>query len=114
MIALFGLAILGASLFVWTKSGYSNQVYYTTHEYKRVLVTESTEPAVAKDEIWRASAECLKPFYVNAVQRIKARLLTHNKTRPPVSVREAQKPRSSFEIAMQQSKAIAEVAKRKG
>jgi hypothetical protein len=91
IIGLLGIAILGASLFTWNQTSPSNRLYYTTHQYQWVDARLFNEPGVATDEVWNASAECLKPFYMKAVEQAKAKLRAHNDTNPTNLSRDEQR-----------------------
>jgi len=67
--AVMGCAILGASLIDWAQT-----LRATESGYAWVNGNSPIAPAVETAEIWRASARCMRPFFVDAVLRSKARL----------------------------------------
>ncbi len=67
--AVMGCAILGASLVDWAQT-----LRATESGYAWVNGNSPSAPAVETAEIWRASARCMRPFFVDAVLRSKARL----------------------------------------
>lgn len=67
--AVMGCAILGASLIDWAQSLRAAETGYAW-----VRADAPNAPAVQTAEIWQASAACMRPFFVDAVLRSKARL----------------------------------------
>jgi hypothetical protein len=67
--AVMGCAILGASLIDWAQS-----LRTTESGYAWVNATSPNAPAIESAEIWQASAQCMRPFFVDAVLRSKIRL----------------------------------------
>ena len=67
--AVLGCAILGASLFDWAQT-----LRATESGYAWVKLDSPIAPAVETEEIWQASARCMRPFFVDAVLRSKATL----------------------------------------
>jgi hypothetical protein len=67
--AVMGCAALGASLIDWAQN-----LRAAESGYAWVQANSPLAPAVATAEIWRASARCMRPFFVNAVLRSKATL----------------------------------------
>lgn len=67
--AVLGCAVLGASLVDWAQT-----LRATESGFAWVKIGSPITPAVETAEIWQASASCMRPFFVNAVVRSKARL----------------------------------------
>jgi hypothetical protein len=82
LIALLGFSILGASLYTWVHASPYNRLYYTHDAYTWVRTDSSDAPAVETDEVWEASAACLKPYFVSAAEKARATLKTHNDSIP--------------------------------
>jgi hypothetical protein len=70
--AVLGCAILGASLFDWAQSLRAAESGYTW-----VKADAPIASAAETAEIWRISASCVRPFFVNAVLQSKLRLASH-------------------------------------
>jgi len=68
-IAVLGSAVLGASLVSWA---YTQHMAADAHAW--VALESSSAPAVEAAEIWQTSADCVRPFFVKAVLRSKAKL----------------------------------------
>ena len=67
--AVLGCAILGASLFDWTQALRTSESGYAW-----VRTQSSSAPAAETAEIWQTSASCMRPFFIDAALRSKARL----------------------------------------
>lgn len=76
-IAALGCAILCASLFAWAQS-----LHATEDGYIWVGVDTSSAPAAEAAEIWQTSASCLRPFFVKALLRSKAKLSAYYQLAP--------------------------------
>jgi hypothetical protein len=70
--AVLGCAILGASLVDWTQT-----LRAAESGYAWVRSDSSPAPAAETAEIWRTSASCMRPFFVDAVLQSKARLKSY-------------------------------------
>ena len=70
--AVLGCAILGASLVDWAQN-----LRATESGYAWVKTGFSDAPAAETAEIWRTSARCMRPFFIDAVLRSKARLKSY-------------------------------------
>jgi hypothetical protein len=86
LISLLGGAVLGASLYAWTKTNPHHHLYYANPEYKWVRADSSNEPAVETDEIWQTPATCVRPYFVKATVQAKAKLKAYNDA-PPDEIR---------------------------
>lgn len=75
--AVMGCAVLGASLIDWAQS-----LRATESGYAWVQADSPLAPAVESAEIWRASARCMRPFFVDAVLRSKATLKAYDNLVP--------------------------------
>jgi hypothetical protein len=71
LITLFGLVVLSASHYAWSKS---HSLYDTQDGYQWVRADSSSDPAIASDEIWQAAATCQRPYFIRATLRAKAEL----------------------------------------
>jgi hypothetical protein len=71
--AVMGCAVLGASLVDWAQS-----LRATESGYAWVQANSPLAPAVETAEIWRASARCMRPFFVDAVLRSKTTLKAYD------------------------------------
>lgn len=69
VLGALGLAVLGASLFNWAQALHTAQYQYTW-----VDAGASSAPVVDTAEIWRVSGNCVRPYFVGAALRSKARL----------------------------------------
>ncbi|HEX4043706.1 MAG TPA: hypothetical protein VHY10_18565 [Xanthobacteraceae bacterium] len=76
--AVMGCAVLGTSLIDWAQS-----LRVAESGYAWVQANSPLAPAVETAEIWRASARCMRPFFVDAVLRSKARLNAYYDLVPP-------------------------------
>jgi hypothetical protein len=74
LIALSGLAVLGASYFVWAQTNPFHASFGTQDGYHWVRADSSSKPAVELDEVWQASAACQRPHFIAAAFRAKAKL----------------------------------------
>ncbi|MGB7034786.1 MAG: hypothetical protein WBD71_04610, partial [Xanthobacteraceae bacterium] len=70
--AVLGCAILGASLVDWAQALHASESGYAW-----VRTQSSSAPAVETAEIWRTAASCMRPFFIDAALRSKARLKTY-------------------------------------
>ena len=82
LIGLLGVAVLGVSLYAWSRGGPRQRLYYTEHEYEWVRADASPAPAVETDEIWQAAATCQLPYFVKATLQAKAKLQAYNDAVP--------------------------------
>ena len=71
-LAVLGCAILGAPLFDWAQTLRTTEAGYTW-----VQADAPIAPAIETAEIWRVSASCVRPFFVNAVLQSKINLNNH-------------------------------------
>ena len=74
LVALSGLAVLGASYYAWSKTRPSHGLSGTQDDYKWVRADSSSDPAVETDEVWQTSATCQLPYFIAATMRAKAEL----------------------------------------
>jgi hypothetical protein len=74
LIALSGLAVLGASYFVWAQTNPFHGSSAAQDGYLWVRADSSSNPAVEVDEVWQASAACQRPHFIAAALRAKAKL----------------------------------------
>jgi hypothetical protein len=127
VISVVGLAVLGASLFHWIQTTRSKGLLYSTNDYEWVVSSQSTKPAISRDEIWDLPAACVKQFYTREINNLKATLAAHSATKPPPVVLDPPRSRGvfanpdlqrsndaldhCFQVKMQAEKAIMEVAK---
>lgn len=86
LAALTGLSILGASLYTWTQTSPYNRLFYTKKRYEWVPADSSPSAAIDTDEVWHVSAECQKPYFVDAVAQARAKLQAFDAS-PPDEVR---------------------------
>jgi hypothetical protein len=77
-LAVMGLAILGASLIDWAQTLRAAETGYAW-----VKADAPNAPAIETAEIWQASARCMRPVFVDAVLRSKARLKAYYDLVPP-------------------------------
>lgn len=84
--AVMGCAILGASLVDWAQS-----LQAAESGYAWVHADALNAPAIETAEIWRSSASCMRPFFIDAVLRSKARLKAYYDL-VPAEVRAARTP----------------------
>jgi hypothetical protein len=76
-IAVLGCAILGASLFAWAQA-----LHATEDGYVWVGLDASSAAAVETAEIWQTAASCVRPFFVKALLRSKAKLSAYYQLAP--------------------------------
>jgi hypothetical protein len=76
-IAALGCGILGASLFTWAQA-----LHATEDGYIWVGLDASRAPAIETAEIWQTAASCVRPFFVKAVLRSKAKLSAYYQLAP--------------------------------
>ena len=77
VIAVVGLAVLGASLFHWVQTTRSKGLLYSTNDYEWVVSSASNKPAVSRDEIWDLPASCVKQFYLTEINNLEAKRSSH-------------------------------------
>jgi hypothetical protein len=77
LVALLGLAVLGASFYAWTGT-----LHDSRGDFKWVRADSSSDPAVESDEVWQAPATCQMPYFVAAALRAKAKLKAHYDAAP--------------------------------
>jgi hypothetical protein len=82
LIALAGVAVLGASLYTWTQTSPDRRLFYIEDEHQWVRADSSSAPAVETDETWRVSAACQKPYFVEATAQARAKLKAYGDTAP--------------------------------
>jgi len=127
VIAVAGLAVLGASLFHWVQTTRSKGPLFSTNDYEWVVSQASSKPALSRDEIWDLPASCTKQFYTTEINNLKATLAAHNATKPPPVILDP--PRNKgipvspdmqrtndaldrhLQVGLQNNRAITEVAK---
>lgn len=78
LIAL-GCVVLGASLFNWAQNLHSAR-----HRYTWVDAGASNAPALDTAEIWQVSGNCVRPYFVGATLRSKAKLKAYYDLAPEV------------------------------
>jgi hypothetical protein len=76
-IAVLGCAILGASLFAWAQA-----LHAAEDGYVWVGLDASSAPAMETAEIWQTAAGCVRPFFVKALLRSKAKLSAYYQLAP--------------------------------
>jgi hypothetical protein len=76
-ITVLGCAILGASLFAWAQG-----LHATEDGYIWVARDASNTAATETAEIWQTSASCVRPFFVKALLRSKAKLSAYYQLAP--------------------------------
>jgi len=64
-----GVVVVGASLFNW-----AHGLHVAGQQYRWVDAAASDAPAVDTAEIWQVSAKCVRPYFVRAALRSKAKL----------------------------------------
>ena len=69
VLGALGFAVLGASLLSWAQALHSAQ-----HRYSWVDAGASNTPVLDTAEIWQVSGNCVRPYFVGAALRSKARL----------------------------------------
>jgi hypothetical protein len=82
LIGLLGVAVLGVSLYGWSRAGSHHRLFYTEHDYQWVRADASRAQAVDTDEIWQASATCQLPYFLKATLQAKAKLQAFNDAVP--------------------------------
>jgi hypothetical protein len=82
LIGLLGGAVLGVSLYAWSRAGSHHRLFYTEHDYQWVRADASRAEAVDSDEIWQATATCQLPYFVKATLQAKAKLQAYNDAVP--------------------------------
>jgi hypothetical protein len=82
VIALVGLAILGASLYTWVQSSAFNRLFYSEDKYEWVRAESSASSAVDTDEIWQVSGTCQKPYFEEATAQARSKLKAYNESAP--------------------------------
>jgi hypothetical protein len=68
-VGALGCVILGASLFNWAQG-----LHAAAHQYDWVKINSADVPSAEPAEIWQVSASCVRPYFVGALLRSKARL----------------------------------------
>ena len=68
-LSALGFAVLSASLFNWAQTLHSTQ-----HQYTWVDAGASNAPVLDTAEIWQVSGSCVRPYFVGAALRSKAKL----------------------------------------
>lgn len=68
-VGALGCVILGASAFNWAQS-----LHTAAHQYAWVKVNSANVPSAQSAEIWQVSASCVRPYFVGALLRSKAKL----------------------------------------
>ena len=74
LVALSGLAVLGASYYAWSKTGPFYGFHGTRDAYRWVRADSSSNTGIETDEVWQASATCQLPYFIAATLRAKAEL----------------------------------------
>lgn len=69
VLGALGFAVLGASLFNWAQA-----LHTALHQYTWVDASASNAPVLDTAEIWQVSGDCVRPYFVGAALRSKARL----------------------------------------
>jgi len=82
LIGLLGVAVLGVSLYAWSRAGSHHRLYYTEDDYEWVRADASRAKAVDTDEIWQATATCQLPYFLKATLQAKAKLQAFNDAVP--------------------------------
>lgn len=77
-IGVLGCAVLGTSLLSWGLS-----LHASAGQYTWVRFDPSRAPAAAAAELWHVSASCVRPYFVRALLRSKAKLEAHYNAAPP-------------------------------
>jgi hypothetical protein len=84
--AVAGLAVLGVSLYNWTQADPRHRLFDTEHEYEWVRADSSGRAAAegddTRDETWQVAAACVKPYFIVATERARAKLKDHGDTAP--------------------------------
>lgn len=98
-IAVLGCAVLGASLVSWAHAQHT-----AADAHAWVGLESSSAPAVEAAEIWQTSAGCVRPFFVKAVLRSKAKLKAYYDLAPDEvrAWRNRQERRESLHPALDQ------------
>ncbi len=68
-LSTLGFVVLGASLFDWAQA-----VHTARPQYTWVNADASNAPALDTAEIWQVSGSCVRPYFVRAALRSKAKL----------------------------------------
>jgi hypothetical protein len=103
LLALVGLAILGASLFHWVHTTSSRGLLYSTDEYDWVLSSASSKTAISSDEVWDLPGACVKQFYQQQINNLNAQLAAHKATKPPPVVLNPPKKETYLSPELQRS-----------
>jgi hypothetical protein len=76
-VGLLGGVVLGASLFSWAYG-----LHAAAGRYTWVAVDSPNVPRAETAELWRVSANCVRPYFVRALLRSKAELQAHYQGAP--------------------------------
>lgn len=68
-LSALGVIVLSASLFNWTQA-----LRTARHQYEWVDAGASNAPALDTAEVWQVSGSCVRPYFVGAALRSKAKL----------------------------------------
>lgn len=72
LMMIFGIVTLGISLYMWAQSSAWKRLYYVRHQYDWVRAESSEVSAIQTDEVWNASAACIKPYLIKLRDRTKS------------------------------------------
>lgn len=76
-IGVMGCAVLGTSLLSWAHS-----LHATAGQYTWVRLDPSRVPPAETAELWHVSASCVRPYFVRALLRSRAKLEAHYNAAP--------------------------------
>ena len=68
-LSVLGVVVLSASLFNWAQA-----LHTARHQFTWLGADASNAPALDTAEIWRVSASCVRPYFIRAALRSKAKL----------------------------------------
>jgi hypothetical protein len=106
-LCALGFIVLGASLFNWAQA-----VHATGQQYVWVDAGASNAPAYDAAEIWQVSARCVRPYFIRAALRSKAKLKAYYDLAPEAvrarlnrspDVQQSAAPKSWYRLVRNQS-----------
>jgi hypothetical protein len=112
-----GCVILGASLFNWAHA------LHASHQYTWVDADASNAPALDRAEIWQVSGSCVRPYFIRAALRSKARLKAYYDLAPEAvrarlnqssAIQQPARPKSWYRLVNNQSPSDTELDKEYG
>lgn len=76
-LSVLGFVVLGASLFNWAQA-----LHTARHQFTWLGAEASNAPALDTAEIWQVSARCVRPYFIRAALRSKAKLKAYYELAP--------------------------------